>query len=141
MMRTLSCYRYRIANRLHRLRRALAYATGRLSPDDAQDIILDCRDTAGWYLLMVITPDDVLARGIDLKGEGAHDLKPYLAAACGYVSRKWEAGDDYYAALDWALDQACDYANQDGIEIDEDGAEDEGVVSDPAQALEEVMTP
>jgi hypothetical protein len=46
MMRALSRYRYRIANQLHRLRRALAYATGRLSTDDAQDIILDCREDA-----------------------------------------------------------------------------------------------
>ncbi len=37
-----------------------------------------------------------------------------------YVSRKWDAGDDYYEALNFALDQARDYAAQDGIEISED---------------------
>jgi hypothetical protein len=138
VMRTLSCYRYRMANQLHRLRRALAYATGQLSSDDAQDIILDCREDAGWYLLMVITPEDVLGLAISRYGDTARALKPYLAAACGYVSRKWDAGDDYYAALDFALDQACDYASQDGIEIGEGGPEDEHAGTDPSQALEEV---
>jgi hypothetical protein len=111
--------RWRVQDRWRRLRRAFAYATGRLSADDAQDIILDCRDAAGWYCLMTMSPGDVLDHAIAIHGDPALKLKPYLHPACEYVSRKWDAGDDYYSALEFALDTACDYAAQDGIAFSE----------------------
>ena len=118
MMRTLSCYRYRIANRLHLLRRALAYATGQLSADDAQDIILDCRDAAGWYPLMILTCQNVMDDAIDEYGDPARALENYLPAACAQVARKWECyGDEYANACSWALDTAKEYAAQDGLHL------------------------
>ena len=120
MMHHLSNFGFNLRCRFRHWRRAFAYATGRLSPDAAQDLILDCRHMAGWYFLLIITPEDVLDRAITFHGEKARALEPHLAAACEYVSRKWDAGDDYYEALNFALDQARDYAAQDGIEISED---------------------
>jgi hypothetical protein len=127
MMHHLSHFSDGLQCRYQRLRRALAYATSRLSSGHAQDIILDCHDAAGWYLLMIITPDDVLDRAITLHGEKARVLEPHVHAACSHVSHKWDSGDDYCQALDWAVDAAVDYARQDGIELDE--TEDESVLN------------
>ncbi len=118
MIRSLLILRFTIRSRYERLRRALAYARGRLSSDDAQQVILDCRDAAGWYPLMTLTPGDVLDIAISRHGDPALSLKHYLPAACEYAARKWENGDAYYYALDFALDTAVEFAAQDGIQID-----------------------
>jgi len=102
-----------------RLRRAYAYATGRLSADDAQTILIECQDSAGWYPLSTLCTDDLFDHAIATHGDPALKIKPYLPAACEYVSRKWEAGDDYYSPLDFAFDTARDYAAQDGIDLGE----------------------
>ncbi|MGO9474912.1 MAG: hypothetical protein ACLPWS_16150 [Rhodomicrobium sp.] len=115
MIRSLISLHWQMRERWQRLLRAIAYATGCLSEDAAQDIILDCRASAGWYALMTITPGDVLEFAVVRHGDRARALEPYLTAACEYVSRKWDAGDDCYSALGFALDTACDYAAQDGI--------------------------
>ena len=89
---------------------------GRLSQDDAQSIILDCRLPAGWYPLMTLSPDDVHDMAIDLYGDAAHTLDPYLHGACECVARKWDqSGDDHWHAREWALDLALQGAAQDGI--------------------------
>lgn len=123
---------YRLRQQVKCWSRAFAYATCRLSPDDAQDIILDCRPIAGWYDLMCITPDDVLDHAVSLHGDRAHLLKAHLHAACDYAARKWEAGDDYYSALGFALDMAREFAAQDGIEIEdaEENSNHEGEQAD-----------
>lgn len=118
MIRSLSALRFTIRSRYEHLRRALAYAKGRLSSDDAQQVILDCRDTAGWYPLMTLAPGDVLDIAISRHGDPALSLKPYLPAACEYAARKWENGDAYYDALDFALDTAREFAAHDGIDLD-----------------------
>ena len=110
--------RWQMHDRWQRLLRAIAYASGRLSEDAAQTIILDCRDTAGWYPLLTLSPEDVLETAIGRYGDPALALKPYLPAACEYVARKWDAGDDCWNAHDWALDIALEFAAQDGIELE-----------------------
>ncbi len=118
MIPSLISLRWQLQDRGQRLRRAFAYATGRLSEDAAQEIILDCRDTAGWYPLLTIAPADVLDTAIGRYGDPALALKPYLPAACEYVARKWDAGDDCWNAHDWALDTAREFAAHDGIDLD-----------------------
>jgi hypothetical protein len=110
--------RWHIGQRCKKMRRAFFYATDRLSPDDAQWIILDCRTSADSYPLMVLTPDDVLDMAIALYGAPARALEPYLAAACAHVARKWDSpGDEYYYARDWALSIARSAASEDGINL------------------------
>jgi len=46
-------HRYRCGARLGRWTRAWRYATGRLSADEAQRLMLDCRYLAGWHPLLV----------------------------------------------------------------------------------------
>ena len=120
MRRPLSTWPWLIREHSQRLRRAFAYATGRLTADDAQIIMIDCRYAAGWYSLMTITPANVLNLAITRYGDPAHLLKPYVAAACDYTERKWEVGDHTYCALDFALDAALEWAAQDGIDIASD---------------------
>ena len=116
MNRSLSAWRWRMLQRWQRLRRAVAYATGHLSEDDAQSIILDCRLSAGWYPLMTLSPDDVGEMATGLYGDAAHSLDPYLDGACECVARKWDqTGDEHWHAREWALDLALQGAAQDGI--------------------------
>lgn len=116
MKRPFSAWRWRMLQRWQRLRRAVAYATGRLSQDDAQSIILDCRLPAGWYPLMTLSPDDVQDMAIGLYGDAALPLRPYLHGACECVARKWDQpGDEHWHAREWALDLALQGAAQDGI--------------------------
>jgi hypothetical protein len=115
MNRRLSALRWRIFQRWQRLRRAVAYAAGRLSQDGAQSIILDCRPPAGWYPLMTLSPEDVRAMAADLYGDVAA-LDPYLDGACESVARKWDdPRDDHWRARQWALELVLQDAAADGI--------------------------
>jgi hypothetical protein len=116
MNRSLFTLRWQILHRWRRIRRAVAYAGGRLSEDDAQSIILDCRLPAGWYPLMTLSPDDVREMATGLYGDAVHALDPYLDGACECVARKWDhTGDEHWHAREWALDLALQGAAQDGI--------------------------
>ena len=106
--------------RYQRLRRAFAYATGRLSPGEAQTILIECQDYAGWYPLNTLCVDDLLAHAACLHGDNAHLLKPYLDPACERTARKWDCGDELNIALDFALELAREYAAVDGIDVNED---------------------
>ncbi len=56
----LDLWRYRAKARLERPSRAWRYFTGRLTADDAQRVMLDCRDPAGWHPLLILTVEDTL---------------------------------------------------------------------------------
>jgi hypothetical protein len=51
---------YRCGARLSRWTRAWRYAVERLSADEAQQLMLDCRYPAGWHPLLVLTVEDTL---------------------------------------------------------------------------------
>jgi hypothetical protein len=53
-------HRYRCGVSLGRWTRAWRYGVGRLSADDAQRLMLDCRYPAGWHPLLVLTVEDTL---------------------------------------------------------------------------------
>ena len=126
MIRRLSDFGFQLRYRYEHLRRAFAYATGRLSCDDAQTIILDCRDYS-W----LVSADDDRTRRCPRPPRLAFTaiqrlprLSPISPAACEYVARKWDAGDDCWISRhDWALDTAREFAAQDGIDLDK--AEDD----------------
>ncbi len=119
MMHRLSSFNFRLRFRYARLRRAFAYATGRLSSDQAQTILIECRDYAGWYSLNTLCVDDLLDHAVSLYGDSAHLLKPYLDAACERTARKWDCGDELNIALHCALDCALEHAWDDGVRLDE----------------------
>jgi hypothetical protein len=50
--------RYCSCTHLAQWRRAWRYAIGRLPTDNAQRMMLDCRDLAGWHPLLVLTVED-----------------------------------------------------------------------------------
>ncbi len=105
-------------HRCLRLKRALCYATGRLSFEDANDIMRDCERSALSYPLMVLTPQSVLDMAIERYGEQAAALEPYLADACAYVAQRWDPpAEEYWHPRDWALSTAIDHAAKDGITL------------------------
>ncbi|MGO9473285.1 MAG: hypothetical protein ACLPWS_07695 [Rhodomicrobium sp.] len=125
LARRLCTLRWQIRHRRQRLRRAFFYATGHLSFEDANDIMLDCERPARSYPLMILTPDSVLDMAIARFEERAQELKPYLADACAYVASKWDQpGEDYWHPRDWALSSAIRAAAQDGITLTAEENED-----------------
>jgi hypothetical protein len=100
---------------LARWRRALAYGRNTLSSEEAQAIIRDCDDAAGWYPITTLTVDDVMARVRHDIGDHP-DLAPYIPSACARVSRKSDVdGEDLAFAIEWAVDEAIQSAKNDGL--------------------------
>ena len=56
----LGLWRHRARTRRERLSRAWRYFAGCLTADDAQRVMLDCRDPAGWHPLLILTVEDEL---------------------------------------------------------------------------------
>ena len=111
----LALWRYRVQARRDRLRRAWLYAIGRLTPDDAQRLMLDCRFAAGWHPLLVLTVEDTLEQAREIFAEHP-DLPRLVADGCARVGDKWESyGDELYEARRWAIDAAEGYAADEGI--------------------------
>jgi len=117
---------YRAGYRLAQWRRAWRYAIGRLSADDAQRMMLDCRDPAGWHPLLVLTVEDTLEQALEELAD--HPELPHLiAAGCARVGVKWESNDDQlWEARRWAISLAREYAADEGITLT---ALDDGIES------------
>lgn len=109
--------RYRSGHRLARWRRAWRYATGGLSPDDAQRMMLDCRGPAGWHPLLVLTVEDTLEQARQELADHP-DLPRLLADGCARVGDKWESyNDELWEARRWAIGLARKYAADEGITL------------------------
>lgn len=107
--------RYRFRLRLSQWRRAWRYATDRLSADDAQRVMLDCRYPAGWHPLLVLTVDDTLEQAREQLADHP-ELPRLLADGCARVADKWESyNDELWEARRWAIGLAKEYAAQEGI--------------------------
>lgn len=109
------CYRFR--TRLAQWRRAWRYATHCLSADEAQRIMLDCRDPAGWHPLLVLTVEDTLEQARE-DFANHPDLPRLIADGCARVGDKWESyNDELWEARRWAIDLAKGYADDEGITL------------------------
>ena len=107
--------RYRAQVCLARLARSWRYFMERLSADDAQRIMLDCRASAGWHPLLVLTVEDTLGQARETFADHP-DLPRLIADGCARVGDKWESyGDELYEARRWAIDVAEGYAADEGI--------------------------
>jgi hypothetical protein len=105
----------RFRSKLKRFHRAWRYATGALSEDDAQTVMLDCREPAGWHPLLILTVEDTLDQALETYADHPA-LRDMIAAACSRVGHKWEEyGDAIHEARRWAIEVAEDYARQDNI--------------------------
>ncbi len=108
---------YRACYRLARWRRGWRYAAGRLSADEAQRILLDCRFPAGWHPLLVLTVEDTLEQAREDIADHP-DLARLVADGCARVGDKWEP---YYGELlearCWAINLAKNYAVDEGITL------------------------
>jgi hypothetical protein len=109
--------RYRAGYRVARWRRAWRYAIGGLSPDDAQRMMLDCRFSAGWHPLLVLTVEDTLEQAREDIAD--HPELPRLVAdGCARVGDKWESyNDELWEARRWAIGLAKEYAADEGIAL------------------------
>ena len=112
-----SIYRYRLRSKWRRLRRAVLYARGRLSQDDAQDLLLDCCAPAGWHPLLILSVDDTLEEALETY-DNHPTLRCMISQACIRVAEKWEDNSDtLYHAKKWAVQFAEQYAKQEGVTL------------------------
>jgi hypothetical protein len=113
----LDLWRCRARDRSRRLARAWRYLTDRLSADDAQTIMLDCRHDAGWHPLLILTVDDTLEQARETFA--AHPELPRLVAdGCARVGAKWEScNDELFETRCWAIEVAERYAAEEGITL------------------------
>jgi hypothetical protein len=106
---------YRCGVGLSRWTRAWRYAAGRVSADEAQRLMLDCRYPAGWHPLLVLTVEDTLEQAREEIADHP-DLPRLVADGCARVGDKWEP---YYGELlearCWAINLAKNYAADEGI--------------------------
>lgn len=79
--------RYRARARIERLSRAWRYFTGGLTTDDAQRVMLDCRDPAGWHPLLVLTVEDTLEQARETFAYHP-ELARLIADGCARVGDK-----------------------------------------------------
>lgn len=108
---------YRLRSILSRMRRAVLYGLGRLSPDEAQEVLLDCYRPAGWHPLLTLTVDDTLDEARTCFGDHPQ-LRRLIADACERVAYKWENhGDHLCFARAWALDLAQSFARDEDIAL------------------------
>ena len=99
-----SMLKYHLRSRYQRVRRAVRYALGRTTPDDAWSFYLECEDITGYHGLEGISENTVLEQCIERYGD-MPELPRLVAEACSYVSRKWHSsGDTCSAAEDWAFE-------------------------------------
>lgn len=109
--------RYYFCTHLAQWQRAWRYAIDRLSADDAQRIMLDCRYPAGWYPLLVLTVEDTLEQAREDFADHP-ELPRLIADGCARVTDKWESyNDELWEARRWAIGLAKDYAADEGIAL------------------------
>lgn len=109
------CLHYRCGAWLSRWIRAWRYATGRLSADEAQRLMLDCRHPAGWHPLLVLTVEDTLQQAREEIADHP-DLHRLIADGCARVGDKWEPYcGELLEARCWAINLAKNYAADEGI--------------------------
>lgn len=130
ILATLRRLGWRLRERCRRYRRAWLYARRRLTADDAQIMILYCRDPAGWHPLVVLAVEDALTDAL----EQFHDhpeLARLVADGCARVESKWEdLSDTLSEARRWAIDLAQGCAEQEGIVLRARDAEADDDVTD-----------
>lgn len=110
-------HRFRARCCLAQWQRAWRYAVDRLSADDAQRMMLDCRDPAGWHPLLVLTVEDTLEQAREELADHP-ELQRLLADGCARVADKWESyNDELWEARRWAINLAKEYAADEGITL------------------------
>lgn len=110
-------HRYRCGVSLGRWTRAWRYAAGRLSADEAQRLMLDCRHPAGWHPLLILTVEDTLEQAREEIADQP-DLPRLVADGCARVADKWESyNDELWEARRWAISLAKSYAADEGITL------------------------
>ena len=118
--RAIFVWRFRHQERLSRFALGMAYAIGHpLAEAELHALRVKMNEALGYYPLMTLATEDVLQNALDVYGEEeAAKLKPYLDAACDHVARKWSGdGESFGVAVDWALENALAYAEDDGVTL------------------------
>jgi hypothetical protein len=113
---TFAALRYRLADRMKRIANAWRYATGALSPQNARDMILELEDTAGWYGLVTLAHEDIMARLANVY-EYSPELDRLAFQAMAHVGHKSEDTETLAAAIDWTIEMVEEMADEEGVTL------------------------
>ena len=98
---------------------AYRYARGTLTEADAIGMLWEIEDASGHFALESISRDSMLEDARARFGDRP-ELAGWVADAVSHVARKWDSdGHLTGAAEDWAYDKIEEYAEQDGVELDD----------------------
>lgn len=120
-----SAFYYRCMRRIKLARLGYRLATGRLSQNDAEDIILEVKPIAGWYPLETLSVENTIEMAGYRWSNPADEIRELAADACNTVACKWSSsGAAAHSAEDWACEMIKLYAARHGIELIEGERED-----------------
>ena len=109
--------RYHAGNIARRCGRAIRYAMGRSTIDDAWQFHHDSQNITGFRCLEGLSEHSVLDALFDQYGNNPA-LESFVTRACSRVADKWNSSDDIAsAAEDWAVDLVREYATEAGISL------------------------
>lgn len=108
-----------------RWRLAFAYATGRLTVVQAQEIVCQCEPVAGWHPLTTLAVDDVLEDALE-RYRDHPALADYIARGCARVAHRYDnSGEELSFARNWAIEEAVTYAADDDVHFQRRDADGE----------------
>jgi Domain of unknown function (DUF3846) len=114
----LQTAQWRLRYLLRRWHIAFAYARGRLTTGQANEIISDCEPLAGWFSLETFSIDQVLDTALDCHWQDHPALESLVHSACARVASKWSSdGHAADIATDRALDLVEKFAAARGIAL------------------------
>jgi hypothetical protein len=107
--------RFHTRETVQRFGRALRYALGTWSKDDADRVRWAAQTRSGVFPLISLCTADVLEDLRECYGDLPPGAEAFAGAAAARVASKWyDGGDSACAALDWACDLAAEYAEGTG---------------------------
>lgn len=98
---------------------AYRYARGTLTEADAIGMLWEIEDASGHFALESVSREGMLDGARERFGDRP-ELAEWVADAVDHVARKWNSdGHLNGAAEDWAYDKIKEYAERDGIVLDD----------------------
>lgn len=119
-----SDFKHRMQDRAKRLKHAIRYVAGTLTPDNAQDMLLELRYVAGWYPIVTLCVEDVMTRATEVYRD-TPELREVVEGACQYVEQKYDYSDTAQQATSDAFDRIEEEATSMGVTLVELDVPDE----------------
>ena len=117
--------KHRLSNHHARVSRAIRYALGRMTLEDAYNFHHEVKYMTGIYPLTEMSTDDLLEQCESLWGHHP-EFAEMARDACEHVCRKWDnSPEELDVAIDWAMSTIQRWAWERGIKLNGSWAEED----------------